>query len=88
MDVVMDLWDYVKGASDRICIFDADHFKERCLRQGAKEVIYKPFEIGIDLAPPPGGGAGTWTQRTHDGRRLQFSGAVHLPWHFCALRLS
>ena len=88
MDVVMDLWDYVKGAPDRICIFDADHFKERCLRQGAKEVIYKPFEIGIDLDPPPGGGAGTWTQRTHDGRRLQFSGAVHLPWHFCALRLS
>lgn len=43
---------------------------------------YKPFEIDVDL--PKTGKFQTYTERTDDGRRLQISGPVFVPWHFIA----
>jgi hypothetical protein len=54
---------------------------------GAQEVVFRDFEISIDLTGPAEGGIGTYTKRLEDGRRLQFSGAVFMPWKFAALRL-
>lgn len=47
-----------------------------------------PFEIDVDLPRPNGKGRGTYTEKLADGRRLQISGPLLMPWHFvgaCAL---
>jgi hypothetical protein len=54
---------------------------------GAREFVAERFEIDVDLEPPTDGGMGTWTERTADGRRLQFSGPLHMPWWYVAVRL-
>lgn len=68
-------------------IFCLKHFTEVCKKLGVREVISRDFEIPIDLPGPADGGLGTYTVKTADGRRLQFSGAVPMPWKFVALRL-
>jgi trans-aconitate methyltransferase len=87
MDVTMKIRDHAKNCDVQYCIFDIPKWEERCKRLGAVEVVMKHFEIGIDLEAPMEGGTGSWTQKTDDGRRLQFSGAVPLPWYFCGIRL-
>ena len=47
----------------------------------------RDFEIELDLSGPVEGGLGTYTRKLEDGRRLQFSGALWLPWKFVAIRL-
>jgi hypothetical protein len=42
----------------------------------------KKFEIDVDV--PPDGTFRTYTERTFDGRRIQISGPVFMPWHFIA----
>ncbi len=41
-----------------------------------------PFEIDIDI--PNTGEFRTYTEKTQDGRRIQISGPVFMPWHFIA----
>jgi hypothetical protein len=64
-----------------------ERFERIALRLGAKEVIFRDFEISIDLTGPAAGGIGTYTRKLEDGNRLQFSGAVFMPWKLAALRL-
>jgi SAM-dependent methyltransferase len=45
---------------------------------------YKPFEIDIDL--PNTGEFRSYTEKTWDGRRIQISGPVFMPWYFIAAR--
>jgi hypothetical protein len=40
------------------------------------------FDIGIHLPPPTDGARGTYTIKTEWSDYTQFSGPVHLPWHF------
>lgn len=68
-------------------ILDAARFRDVCRGLGAKEVVMRDFDIAIDLPEPPGGGLGTYTRKLEGGRRLQFSGALWLPWKFVAIRL-
>lgn len=68
-------------------IFCLKHFTEVCAQMGVRDVISRDFEIPIDLSGPVEGGLGTYTVKTVDGQRLQFSGAVPMPWKFVALRL-
>jgi SAM-dependent methyltransferase len=91
MDVEMNIRDYVRFGEDsreqvRYTILDMERFRRVCAGLGVREVIFKDFEIGIDLAGPAQG-LGTRTIRTEDGRRLQFSGAVNMPWKLAALRI-
>lgn len=49
-------------------------------RAGFALEAWVPFEIDIDL--PRQEGLGSYTVATADGRRLQFSGSLHMPWFF------
>jgi ubiquinone/menaquinone biosynthesis C-methylase UbiE len=75
------------GYSEYYNIYSLPRFREFCRELGAKEVIAEPFEIDIDLPRPEHGGMGTWTERTEDGRRLQFSGPLSMPSWFVAVRV-
>lgn len=55
---------------------------------GYSEFHFAPFEIDIDLARPKPGGMGTYTERLADGRRLQISGPLLMPWYFILARQS
>jgi SAM-dependent methyltransferase len=92
MDVVAHLRDYVRfgeGSTEYLPYntFCMDRFRRIATKLGAKEVIFRDFEITIDLTAPTEGGIGTFTAKLEDGRRLQFSGAIFMPWKFAALRL-
>ena len=97
MDVITGIRDYTRFAEDSFAqdsrqlifynTFCMDRFRRVAAQLGAQEVIFRDFEIGIDLTGPVEGGIGTYTEGLADGRRLQFSGAVFMPWKFAALRL-
>ena len=97
MDVIAGIRDYTRFAEDSFAegsehlffynTFCMDRFRRIAAQLGAKEVIFRDFEINIDLVGPAAGGIGTYTEKLEDGRRLQFSGAVFMPWKFAALRL-
>jgi SAM-dependent methyltransferase len=68
-------------------VADSGRFARICTELGAKEIITEDFEIDIDLTPPPNGGIGTFTRKTANGQRMQFSGAFPMPWKFVAVRM-
>ena len=68
-------------------VYSLPGFRELCRTFGAREIVAEPFEIDIDLPRPDHGGMGSWTQRTADGRRLQLSGPLLMPWWFVAVRV-
>lgn len=92
MDVTSQIRDYVRFGPDSkeyisynvLCM---SRFRRVCDQLGVKEIIFRDFWISVDLSGPAAGGIGTYTVRRDDGRRLQFSGAVFMPWKFAALRL-
>lgn len=49
---------------------------------GYKTFEYIPFDIDIDIAPPEKQGRGTYTRKMADGKRLQISGGMMMPWYF------
>lgn len=93
MDVSSDIRLYVpcdeyvenRVTYNTLCI---DRFTRVAKQLGALDVRVRDYQIRIDLPGPPEGGLGTYTVRTQDGDRLQFSGSVLLPWKYVALRLS
>jgi ubiquinone/menaquinone biosynthesis C-methylase UbiE len=97
MDVITGIRDYTRFPENSFAqdsrqlifynTFCMDRFERIAAHLGAKEVVFRDFEISIDLTGPAEGGIGTYTKRLEDGRRLQFSGAVFMPWKFAALRL-
>jgi hypothetical protein len=66
-------------------VYSLRQSKEFCAARGFTRLISTDFEIDVDLAPPTSGGRGTYTRTLQDGRRLQFSGPVALPWKFVAV---
>lgn len=92
MDVTAEIRDYVRFGEDSketisyntLCM---SRFRKVCEGLGVSEVVFRDFEIGLDLEGPAEGGIGTYTAKLGDGRRLQFSGAVFMPWKFVGLRL-
>ena len=68
-------------------VYSLNRMRALCESHGCHEFRSEPFDIDIDLPRPASGGLGTYTERTADGRRLQFSGPVHLPWRFIAARM-
>jgi|SRR5687768_13757246 len=51
---------------------------------GFGDFLFTPFEIDIDLAKPSEGRMSTYTETLEDGRRLQRSGPLLMPWYFIA----
>jgi len=63
-------------------------FREFCIAAGAKDVVGFDFQIGIDLPRPTNiDRMGTYTQRLESGDRLQFSGALLMPWKIVRIDL-
>jgi len=69
-----------------ISVYSLPRIREFCERHGGVEFRSEPFDIGLDLEPPDSGGLGTYTRSLANGRRLQFTGPVFLPWYFIAVR--
>jgi ubiquinone/menaquinone biosynthesis C-methylase UbiE len=75
-----------EGLNSFYNIYSLPRFLTYCRQLGATQVVAEPFEIDIDIPRPDHRGMGTWTERTADGRRLQFSGPLAMPWWFVAVR--
>jgi SAM-dependent methyltransferase len=75
-----------EGTSAIYNIYSLPRFEAYCRQLGASEVVSEPFEIDIDIPRPVHGTMGTWTERLADGRRLQLSGPLAMPWWFVAIR--
>ena len=56
--------------------------KEYLVQRGYSLFKYSPFEIDIDIPKPNHSGMETYTVKTDDGRRLQISGGLLMPWYF------
>lgn len=56
--------------------------KDFLAEHGYKKFMFEPFEIDIDLPKPMSMDAGTYTVKTEDGKRLQISAAMLMPWYF------
>ena len=46
----------------------------------AKNIEVYDFEIPFDIPKPPIDQMGTYTEKLVDGRRLQISGSMIMPW--------
>jgi len=68
-------------------IYCFERFRDFCLQHGAKEVMAEDFVIDIDLAPPAHKQMGTCTIKTSKQEILQFSGPLHMPWKFIAIKM-
>lgn len=51
---------------------------------GYRDFRFTPFEIDVDLPKSREGLMSTYTERLEDGRRLQISGPLLMPWYFIA----
>jgi hypothetical protein len=61
--------------------------EELFAKEGYDRFDWTPFDIDIDLPKTDYKWMGTYTERLEDGRRLQRSGPILMPWHFvCAAR--
>jgi ubiquinone/menaquinone biosynthesis C-methylase UbiE len=65
-------------------VYSLEHFYSFCRKHGAKEFRSCDFEMDVDL-PQSGRGRGTYTKMV-EGHRVQFSGPLHMPWKFVAIR--
>jgi hypothetical protein len=53
---------------------------------GYPDFLFTPFEIDVDLPKPGHLLMSTFTEKLEDGRRLQRSGPLLMPWYFIAAR--
>lgn len=51
---------------------------------GYRNFRYIPFQIDIDLPKPDNLDLGTYTVKQEDGKRIQISGGMMMPWYFIA----
>jgi SAM-dependent methyltransferase len=81
-------WPPQEQGSHFSSVFSLPRLRAFCESRGFREWIVEDFEIDKDLPIPPSGGLTTYTQRLADGRRLQFTGPIFLPWKFIALKVT
>lgn len=62
-------------------IYSINRVREFFAELGYKKFEYVPFEIDIDL-PKTTKDIGTYTTKTEDGKRIQISAGLMLPWYF------
>jgi SAM-dependent methyltransferase len=67
-------------------VYGVSRFRDECFARGCREFVTEDFEIDVDL-PSCSRGMQTYTRRLADGRRLQCSGPLHMPWKFAAIRM-
>jgi ubiquinone/menaquinone biosynthesis C-methylase UbiE len=90
MDAKVEVLDYTR--EDGVVepqyynIYSLPRFSDYCRKRGVQDVISQDFIIDIDL-PQTAAGRGTYTRTLQDGTRLQFTGSLHLPWKFVAVKM-
>lgn len=62
-------------------------FARVCKSLGARKVLWRDFDISVNLEPPTAKGLGTYTVSLANGKRLQFSGCVFMPWKFVGIQM-
>jgi SAM-dependent methyltransferase len=88
LNCTIQIKDYSKPIGDKKYseyynnIYSLRRIAEGFLSCGYEDFKYIPFEIDVDLPKPERPGMGTYTERLENGRRLQISGPVLMPWHF------
>jgi SAM-dependent methyltransferase len=91
VDARIQITEYEDDGSARLPMFYNiyawDRFRDYCLGLGAVEVTAENFEIDIELCPPKHLHMGTFTERLADGRLLQRSGPLLMPWKAIAIRM-
>ncbi|MBF0405902.1 MAG: class I SAM-dependent methyltransferase [Candidatus Riflebacteria bacterium] len=63
-------------------VYSLNLISEHLRNCGFPKLSYCQFEIDIDLERTNPKGIGTYTEKLLNGRRIQFSGPLHLPWYF------
>jgi SAM-dependent methyltransferase len=91
VDARIQITEYEEDGSPRLPMFYNiyawNRFRDYCLGLGAAEVTAEDFEIDIELSPPERLHMGTFTERLADGRLLQRSGPLLMPWKAIAIRM-
>jgi SAM-dependent methyltransferase len=82
LDYEIRVKDHYQGKEHFYNIYALDGMRERAARRGFGLSGLQEFDIDVDLPGEGVEGIGTYTVRSAEGRRLQFSGCLHLPWHF------
>jgi len=55
----------------------------KCFKEcGFSKFSFIPFEIDVDLEKTNPRGKGSFTKKLESGKRIIFSGPLHMPWHF------
>lgn len=87
IDYNIKLFDYTKS-KDGECsevfynIYSLPRMKEYFAGLGYTKFEYAKFEMDIDLPQKNKMGRGTYTVKTEDGKRIQISGGMMMPWYF------
>lgn len=63
-------------------VYSVQQIKELLSKYGYNNVIYKKFEIDIDIAQPEHGDLGYYTIKCDDGKRLAFNTCLYQPEGF------
>jgi SAM-dependent methyltransferase len=91
VDARIQITEYEEDGSPRVPMFYNIYawtrFRDYCLGLGAVDVTAEDFEIDTDLSPPAHRHMGTYTERLADGRLLQRSGPLLMPWKAIAIRM-
>lgn len=67
--------------NDYYNVYSLPHFEKFVYEElNAKSIVVYDFEIDVDIAPPPINQMGSYTLKLENGKRLQVSGAIILPW--------
>lgn len=82
IDFIIRTKDYSYGDEDYYNIYSLPRIKDYLAKLGYVKFEYIPFDIDIDLPKPKTEGFGAYTFKTEDGKRLQMSAALLLPWYF------
>jgi hypothetical protein len=91
VDARIQITEYENDGSPRLPMFYNiyawNRFRDYCLGLGAVEVTAEVFEMDTELSPPAHLHMGTYTERLADGRLLQRSGPLLMPWKAIAIRM-
>ena len=68
-------------------VYSLPHFKKFVYELGAKNIEVYNFDIDIDIPKPPLDQLVSYTEKLENGKRLQISGAMLLPWKIIRIDL-
>ena len=94
IDCIIETRDYSRPLESGACttkfynIYSIENARHCFAELGYTQFDFVPFQIDIDLARPASHGMGTYTEKLGDGRRLQISGPLLMPWYFILARKS